>query len=145
MQTKTFTLSVVFLLIAGTLFAQRTAPVTSEDSLNNNISKSSTTIGGYGNAFYQRNNNLGTSKLDLERFVLFTGHKFNDKISVFTELEVEDAKETGGESGGETTASRRIVPGMPGSAQTPPGLQLDYQCRIVNPGARVFEQPLGIT
>jgi len=109
MQTKTFTLSIVFLLIAGTLFAQRTAPVTSEDSLNNNISKSSTTIGGYGNAFYQRNNNLGTSKLDLERFVIFTGHKFNDKISVFSELEVEDAKVTGGESGGELSIEQAYL------------------------------------
>lgn len=109
MQTKKFTLSIVFLLIAGTLLAQRTAPVTSEDSLNNNISKSSTTIGGYGNAFYQRNNNLGTSKLNLERFVIFTGHKFNDKISVFSELEVEDAKVAGGENGGEVAVEQAYL------------------------------------
>lgn len=100
MQARIFTLSVVFLFIASALFAQKQI-TTSEDSLNNNLSKSSTTIGGYGNAFYQRNSNLGTSRLDLERFVLFTGHKFNNRISVFSELEVEDAKVTGGESGGE--------------------------------------------
>ncbi|MCR8557088.1 hypothetical protein KXD93_05520 [Mucilaginibacter sp. BJC16-A38] len=109
MQTKIFTLSIGFLLVAGALFAQKTNPVTSEDSLNTGISKSSTTIGGYGNAFYQRNNNLGTSKLDLERFVLFTGHKFNDKISVFSELEVEDAKVTGGESGGEVAIEQAYL------------------------------------
>jgi hypothetical protein len=110
MQAKTFTLSFVFLFVAGALFAQKTTPlVTSEDSLNNNLSKSSTTIGGYGNAFYQRNNNLGTSRLDLERFVLFTGHKFNDKISVFSELEVEDAKVTGGESGGEVSIEQAYL------------------------------------
>jgi len=109
MQTKTFTLSIVFLLIAGALFGQKTATTTSEDSLNNNLSKSSTTIGGYGNAFYQRNSNLQTSKLDLERFVLFTGHKFNDKISIFSELEVEDAKVSGGEEGGEVAIEQAYL------------------------------------
>src|SRR5476649_2378025 len=109
MQAKTFTLSVAFLFIAGLAFAQKAPAVTSEDSLNNNLSKSQTTIGGYGNAFYQRNANLGTSRLDLERFVLFTGHKFNDKISVFSELEVEDAKVTGGQSGGEVSIEQAYL------------------------------------
>jgi len=101
MQAKIFTLSLAFLFITGALSAQTKSLVTAEDSLNSGLSKSATTIGGYGNAFYQRNNFQGTSKLNLERLVLFTGHKFNDKISVFSELEVEDAKVTGGESGGE--------------------------------------------
>ncbi len=100
MQAKTFTLFILALFTCSALHAQQKL-VTSEDSLNNNLTKSGTSIGGYGNAFYQRNKNLGTSKLDLERFVLFTGHKFNEKISFFGELEVEDAKVTGGESGGE--------------------------------------------
>lgn len=106
MQSKIFTLSVLFLFSSGVLFAQQT----SEDSLNNNsLSKSSTTIGGYGDAFYQRNNNQGTSRIDLERFVIFTGHKFSDKISVFSELEVEDAKVTGGESGGEVSIEQAYL------------------------------------
>lgn len=105
MQTKTITLLLSCLFVSGSLFAQQT----SEDSLNNNLSKNSTTIGGYGDAFYQRNNNLGTSKIDLERFVLFTGHKFNDKVSFFSELEVEDAKVTGGESGGEVSVEQAYL------------------------------------
>jgi hypothetical protein len=109
MQIKFFTLSVVLLLTTGALYAQKITAVTSEDSLNTGISKSATSIGGYGNAFYQRNNNLGTSKVNLERFVLFTGHKFNDKISVFSELEVEDAKVTGGESGGEVAIEQAYL------------------------------------
>ncbi|HEY8928129.1 MAG TPA: hypothetical protein VIM55_03000 [Mucilaginibacter sp.] len=109
MQAKTFTLSFLFLFSAATLFAQNTRPQTSEDSLNNGLSKSATTIGGYGNAFYQHNNSLGTAKINLERFVLFAGHKFNDKISVFTELEVEDAKVTGGESGGEVAVEQAYL------------------------------------
>src|ERR1700761_356417 len=108
MQAKTFTLLAGFLLLTSALFAQKNI-TTSEDSLNNGLSKSATTIGGYGNAFYQRNNNLGTSKINLERFVLFTGHKFNDKISFFGELEVEDAKVTGGESGGEISVEQAYL------------------------------------
>src|SRR5580698_317145 len=114
MQLKISTLVLLsFLFVSGSLFAQQqTIGVarTSEDSLNNNsLSKSSTTIGGYGDAFYQRNNSLGTSKIDLERFVLFTGHKFNDQISFFSELEVEDAKVTGGQTGGEVSIEQAYL------------------------------------
>ena len=107
MYAKIFTTLSIFLFTAGIVLAQKA--VTSEDSLNNNLSKSATTIGGYGNAFYQRNANLGTSKLNLERFVLFTGHKFNDKISIFSELEVEDAKVSGGEHGGEVAIEQAFL------------------------------------
>jgi hypothetical protein len=109
MQTKIFTFLLFFLFIVATAFAQKTTTTTSEDSLNNNQTKSSTTIGGYGNAFYQCNANSGTSKLNLERFVLFTGHKFNDRISVFSELEVEDAKVAGGETGGEVAIEQAYL------------------------------------
>lgn len=109
MTQSTFTLSIFFTLISTTLLAQKTINVTSEDSLNNNLSKNATTIGGYGDAFYQHNSRLETAKMDLERFVVFTGHKFNDKISVFSELEVEDAKVTGGESGGEVSIEQAYL------------------------------------
>lgn len=106
---KTFTVLLFLTFISEALLAQKTTNVTSEDSLNNNLSKSSTTIGGYGNAFYQHNSTLETSKVDLERFVLFTGHKFNDKISFFSELEVEDAKVAGGENGGEVSIEQAYL------------------------------------
>src|ERR1700761_878641 len=106
MKLKIFTLSLVFLFVSIAAFAQ----VTSEDSLNrNSLSSSSTTIGGYGNAFYQRNNNLGTSTVDLQRFVLFAGHKFTDKISFLSELEVEDTKVTGGQGGGEVSVEQAYL------------------------------------
>jgi len=108
MRRKIFTLLTALLFIAQTLPAQK-ASSTSEDSLINSLSKTPTTIGGYGNAFYQRNANQGASKLDLERFVIFIGHKFNDKISVFSELEVEDAKVTGGEPGGEVAIEQAYL------------------------------------
>src|SRR5437870_675665 len=75
--------------------------MTNEDSLNAGISKNKTVLSGYGSAFYQRDFNLKQSTATLERAVLFVGHQFNSKISVFTELEVENAKVEGGEPGGE--------------------------------------------
>lgn len=107
---KKYTFTLLFFTLLYTLsFAQQKPNITSEDSLNNNLSKSATTIGGYGNAFYQRNSRTQTATLDLERFVLFTGHKFNDKISFFSELEVEDAKVSGGESGGEVAVEQAYL------------------------------------
>ncbi|GAC1308905.1 MAG: hypothetical protein NVSMB24_23400 [Mucilaginibacter sp.] len=108
MQTKTFTLLIAFLFIAVIVSAQKRT-TTSEDSLNNNLSQSSTTIGGYGNAFYQHNANLQTANINLERFVLFTGHKFSNKISVFSELEVEDAKVAGNTPGGEVAIEQAYL------------------------------------
>jgi len=99
---KIFTFALL-LFSSLSVFAQQPVATTSEDSLSRNLSKTSTTIGGYGNAFYQRNSNLGTSRADLERGVLFFGHKFNNQISFFSELEIEDAKVAGGQNGGEVS------------------------------------------
>ncbi len=53
---------------------------------------SATTIGGYGEAVYN-NYRDGSVKdqADLKRFVLFFGHRFNDKLRFYSELEVEHA------------------------------------------------------
>ena len=75
--------------------------LTSEDSLNTGVAKNKTVISGYGSAAYQRDFNIKQSTATLERAVLFVGHQFNNKISVFTELEVENAKVEGGSEGGE--------------------------------------------
>jgi len=108
MRISTFTLLIVSIFISTSALAQKNT--TTEDSLNNGLLKlGNTTIGGYGNAFYQNNSATKTAKLDLERFVLFTGHKFNDKISFFSELEVEDAKVSGGEEGGEVAIEQAYL------------------------------------
>ncbi len=51
-----------------------------------------TTIGGYGEAVYN-NYRDGSVKdqADLRRFVLFFGHRFNDRLRLYSELEVEHA------------------------------------------------------
>ena len=52
-----------------------------------------TTIGGYGNVNYNSYGGGATvkDKVDVQRFVLFFGHKFNDMVSLKSELEVEHA------------------------------------------------------
>ncbi|SCC61659.1 hypothetical protein GA0116948_11920 [Chitinophaga costaii] len=66
--------------------------MTNEDSLNMGTSSSKTVVSGYGSAFFQRDFNEQLSRATLERAVLFVGHQFNSKISLFTELELENAK-----------------------------------------------------
>jgi len=109
MRSATFTLTIFLALTSACLLAQKKTSTTSEESLNDTTNKSATVIGGYGNAFYQRNSKEQTSRINLERFVLFTGHKFNDKISFFSELEVEDAKVAGGEEGGEVAVEQAYL------------------------------------
>jgi hypothetical protein len=82
------------------LMAQQVSK-TAEDSLGSLLSlQNSTSIGGYGDALYQNNINNKTAGLDLERVVIFVGHNFGS-VSFFSELEMEDAKVSSGEDGGE--------------------------------------------
>lgn len=81
--------------------AQKLVLRTGEDSMSfANQGHSTTVISGYGEATYQHNANAGTGTASLARAVLFVGHRFNNKIAFFSELEVEDAKITGGKTGG---------------------------------------------
>ena len=54
--------------------------------------QSDTTVGGYGELSYS-NYKDGSVKdqIDLNRFVLFFGHKFNDKLRMYSEFEIEHA------------------------------------------------------
>ena len=65
---------------------------------------SATTVGGYGELHYNnlKNNKAGGSdkeEIDFHRFVLFFGHQFSDKISFFSELEVEHSISGDGQNG----------------------------------------------
>jgi hypothetical protein len=83
--------------------------VSSEDSLNSGTNQNKTVISGYGDAFYQRDFNLAQSKASLERVVLFVGHRFNEKISLFTEMELENAVVAGDEEGGEISMEQAYL------------------------------------
>ncbi|MBS1730821.1 MAG: hypothetical protein JSS67_08595 [Bacteroidetes bacterium] len=67
--------------------------LTHEDSLANGLISrdNATIISGYGEARYTYDTKRKNAEANLERVVLFVGHKFNNKISLFTELELEDA------------------------------------------------------
>jgi hypothetical protein len=72
--------------------------LTNEDSLLKGSNTQKTVISGYGSAAFQRNFNEQQSTVTLERAVLFLGHQFSQKISFFSELELENAKVEGGVS-----------------------------------------------
>ena len=60
-----------------------------------------TAIGGYGELNYNSFSGGATAKdkIDAKRFVLFFGHKFNDMVSLKSELELEHAIASSGDEG----------------------------------------------
>ena len=62
-----------------------------------NTQSTDTTIGGYGEMHYTPTND--SDSIDFHRFVLFFGHKFNDKTRFFSELEVEHSISGDGKPG----------------------------------------------
>ncbi|MBB5395795.1 hypothetical protein [Mucilaginibacter sp. AK015] len=100
MQLKSFTL--IIFLIAGLFVNSASAQVlTQEDSLSAGLiyKQQATVISGYGEAKYGIDTKRKSAEANLKRVVLFLGHKFNNKISLFTELEVEDALVANGGTG----------------------------------------------
>lgn len=91
------------LLFAFTILAigAKSQIITSEDSLSAGLlrNSSSTIISGYGQAKVDYDMRLGTGVASLTRNVLFIGHKFNEKFSLFSEMEIENAKVESGASG----------------------------------------------
>jgi len=81
--------------------------LTNEDSLHSGVNQVKTVLSGYGSASYQRDFNAKTASINLDRAVLFVGHRFNDKISFFSELEIEDAKV--GDGGGEVAMEQAYL------------------------------------
>jgi hypothetical protein len=61
-----------------------------------------TTVGGYGEVHYTNPTGADTpGEVNVRRFVVYLAHSFNERIAFRSELEVEDTKVEGGESGGE--------------------------------------------
>lgn len=79
------------------------------------VEASKTTIGGYGELHY---NNLNANDpdndvemIDFHRFVLFFGHRFNDRTRFYSEVEIEHAfvADSGGNTPGEVEVEQAFV------------------------------------
>jgi hypothetical protein len=93
-----------FTLLLLTFFGLTTSAqvFTQEDSLAAGLihKQQATVIAGYGESKYSIDTKRKSAEASLKRVVLFLGHKFNNKISLFTELEVEDALVSNGANSG---------------------------------------------
>ncbi len=103
-----FSITILFVCLCNCLSAQVSH---AEENMLKDTGNflTNTSIGGYGNAFYQRDFNQKISTINFERFVLFFGHKFSDKFSFLSEVELEDAKVEGEEEGGEISIEQCYV------------------------------------
>jgi hypothetical protein len=68
------------------------------------------TIGGYGEVHYTNFTGPNTpGSVNVKRFVIYAGYAFNDRITLHSELELEDTKIEGGESGGEVALEQAYL------------------------------------
>ena len=83
--------------------------LTREDSLNAGLNPTAKNVilGGYGEAKYSYDKNFQTATATLTRNVLFVGYRFNSKITLFSEIEVEDAKVD--DDGGEISLEQCVI------------------------------------
>jgi hypothetical protein len=91
-------------------FALAPAAARGQEQLEKQLNQAlNTSIGGYGVVRYQGNLTTGDGAATLERFVLFAGHRFSRHLSLVSEVEFEDAKVAGGETGGEVAVEQAFL------------------------------------
>ncbi len=90
--------------------AQSSAPASAAPGTLMGLASGSNTFGGYGELHYN-NYKDGDKKdeIDFHRFVLFYGHKFNDNLRFYSELEVEHALVEGGEESGAVELEQAFI------------------------------------
>ncbi|MGZ3930113.1 MAG: hypothetical protein ACXVP0_01850 [Bacteroidia bacterium] len=101
-----------FLLLILCLCSRISAQViTREDSLNAGLTPKSapTVISGYGQAKVEYDLRSQTGTANLTRNVMFFGHRFTDKLSFFSELEIENAKVANGSPAGEISMEQLFL------------------------------------
>jgi hypothetical protein len=98
----------LYLLFSNTVFIQI---ITKEDSLSAGLVRaaSPTVLSGYGEAKVEYDLRMRTGMANLTRNVIFIGHRFSDKITFFSELELENAKIVGGKTSGEISLEQLFL------------------------------------
>jgi phosphate-selective porin len=83
--------------------AEALAVATEEAVKASAAQESKTSIGGYGELHYNNLQNQGSGadkdEIDFHRFVLFFNHEFNDRLRLFSELELEHSISGDGQNG----------------------------------------------
>jgi hypothetical protein len=102
-------LTVIILIVSSSVSTAQV--ITREDSLNAGLTPKNnpTVISGYGQAKVQYDLRFNTGVANLTRNVLFIGHRFSNRISFFSELELEDAKVVGGKASGEISMEQLFL------------------------------------
>ncbi|MBK7762854.1 MAG: hypothetical protein IPI46_05700 [Bacteroidetes bacterium] len=103
-------LSLLCLILANSFITQAQV-LTAEDSLANGIiaAKVRTVISGYGEASVKYDLKNHEGEATLKRIVLFIGHKFSNRVSLFTEMELEHGLVVGGEEKGEIAMEQAFL------------------------------------
>jgi hypothetical protein len=100
------------LLLPDTLAAQ-------QDTSPEPDTEEHTTLGGYGEVHYQNASGPDSPGIvNVARFVAFIGHQFNDRVSLRSELEVEDTKIEAGADAGEVSVEQVYLDYMLSPAAT---------------------------
>lgn len=100
-----------FLLFSLLSLAVSAQVITHEDSLNAGLTPKTnpTVLSGYGQAKVQYDLRNQTGTANLTRNVLFFGHRFNNNISFFSEMELENAKVSNGTPQGEISMEQLFL------------------------------------
>jgi len=79
------------------------SPLAAQDS-------SRTTLGGYGEIHYTNASGPDSpGEVNVKRFILFVSHRFSDRLTFRSELELEDTRIEGGEDGGEVALEQAYL------------------------------------
>lgn len=85
--------------------------LTKEDSLAAGLTMSgkTTVMSGYGEMMFSYNKGTKTANANITRFVTFFGHRFSKNITLFSELELENAKISSGSAAGEFSIEQAFL------------------------------------
>ncbi|HRH38716.1 MAG TPA: hypothetical protein PK760_10245, partial [Flavobacteriales bacterium] len=106
--TMKFSALLLFFLL---VMSARAQVLTAEDSLNAGLVRNSarTLVSGYGEVKVSYDQQLGTGTANVTRNVLFLGHRFSDRITFFSEMELENARVEGNRAGGEISMEQLFL------------------------------------